>query len=700
MSVIYPASSWDKMIIASVAPFEFRVFYSTDLYKNIVGCFTEEEIAARFDADTSRSLFMKTVKAYAFIMQRLYGVQFNFDTSMLFNIPDSNTGLQRYYKLEMDLKFLNVITVGDKPDLSEDEIKELVSQPTNLKLWMKKLPPEKFEFRGFSTVNAVDVTTQEVLSQLKHDLLESESIRSPERFSEIERKLQSYFGSKYIKIGLASAPGTSNVLDRGRSIGHSFILNEDCQFNCNSLSDSIYEQMFIKRKPIVIEDLESVKTNSEIEREILKQGIKNLILIPLYYNDELVGLLEIGSSRIGDLTSYHKMRAKELRGLFATAVKRSLEEIDTKVQAVIKEECTAIHPSVEWRFVKAAVNLIDNRAVEKNAEMEEIVFENVYPLYGVSDIRNSSIHRNEAIQSDLIEHLRMAQGILRSALQHRELPFLDEMNFRVSKYMKEINDGLNSGDEVTVLDFLHNDVEKVFKHLRNDLPEVGKMIEEYHSLMDPNLQSFYNKRREYESAVAKINDTISNYLDEAEEKAQEMFPHYFEKYKTDGVEHGIYIGASLTEERNFDMMYLHNLRLWQLMTVCEIARKSYELLPNLPIELETTHLILVQHTPLAIRFRQDEKKFDVDGTYNIRYEIMKKRIDKATISGTSERLTQPNKIAIVYSQAREAAEYKKYIEYLQAKGYLKGELENLDLESMQGVSGLRALRVTVDVEGV
>ena len=59
--------------------------------------------------------------------------------------------------------------------------------------------------------------------------------------------------------------------------------------------------------------------------------------------------------------------------------------------------------------------------------------------------------------------------------------------------------------------------------------------------------------------------------------------------------------------------------------------------------------------------------------------------------------TQPGKIAIVYSQTAEAAEYRDYIAYLQSLGYLHGEVESLELEELQGVSGLRALRVAVDV---
>ncbi len=102
--------------------------------------------------------------------------------------------------------------------------------------------------------------------------------------------------------------------------------------------------------------------------------------------------------------------------------------------------------------------------------------------------------------------------------------------------------------------------------------------------------------------------------------------------------------------------------------------------------------------PIAIRFRFDEKRFDIDGAYNMHYEIVKKRIDKALVKGSDERLTQPGTIAIVYSQPREAQEYRDYIAYLQAAGELTEEVEALVLEDLPGAQGLQALRVTVAMQ--
>ena len=107
-------------------------------------------------------------------------------------------------------------------------------------------------------------------------------------------------------------------------------------------------------------------------------------------------------------------------------------------------------------------------------------------------------------------------------------------------------------------------------------------------------------------------------------------------------------------------------------------------------------LILVHSTPLTIKFRMDEKRFDVDGAYNIRYEILKKRIDKAHIKNTNQRLTIPGKIAIVYSQDDEAEEYMKYIKHLQSKNFIKKGVESVEIEDLQGSTGLKALRIAVN----
>ena len=236
-------------------------------------------------------------------------------------------------------------------------------------------------------------------------------------------------------------------------------------------------------------------------------------------------------------------------------------------------------------------------------------------------------------------------------------------------------------------------MEPLFEHLASFGPAVRERMEAYRAALDPRLGTIYRQRRDYEESVTLINEAISAYLDAEQEMAQAMFPHYFEKQRTDGVDYSIYVGAALVEDGAFDELYLRNLRLWQLMVACGIARRTEALRPRLPMPLETTHLILAHHAPLSIRFRFDEKRFDVDGAYNVRYEVIKKRIDKAVVRGPGERVTQPGQIAIVYSQPAEAAGVPRIPRVPGPPATSPARSRSSELEELQGVHGLRALRV-------
>ena len=134
------------------------------------------------------------------------------------------------------------------------------------------------------------------------------------------------------------------------------------------------------------------------------------------------------------------------------------------------------------------------------------------------------------------------------------------------------------------------------------------------------------------------------------------------------------------------------------MVACGIAWHVENLRTAGNVSLDATHLILVNRSPVSIRFRFDEKRFDVDGAYDIAHEIIRSRIDKATVKGGIERLTQPGRIAIVYSRPDELQEMSRHINFLQHRGFLNDDVESLELNDLPGVQGLKALRVGVNLE--
>jgi hypothetical protein len=451
-----------------------------------------------------------------------------------------------------------------------------------------------------------------------------------------------------------------------------------------------------KRQPYVTQEVHesSAATNPLVQR-LVKHNLKSYIAMPLIYDNELIGVLELGSETARVLNPITVHRLDEVVSLFTTALKRSKDEFETQLEAVIQQKCTAIHPTVSWRFFEAAENFLEAQRFFQNSAMEDIVFPQVYPLYGQQDIQGSSTERNLSIQADLIEQLTLANNVLETAVEKYSLPIYKELQFRIAQFIRKLQEGISAGDETVVLEFLKSEIYPAFSYVRTQGSDMHESLNAYESQLDPALGMVYKRRKQYEQSVKSINEKIAEHFEKTQKAAQGMFPHYCEKYKTDGVEHNIYIGQSLVNNKTFNMLHLQNLRLWQLLTMCEIENLVHRLKPQLQTKLEICSLVLMQGNSLSIRFRMDEKKFDVDGAYNVRYEIVKKRIDKALIKGTSERLTRPGKLAIVYSQDKEAKDCVHNLEYLQSIRYIGSNIEWLNLEDLQGITGLKALRCEI-----
>jgi len=698
MTAVFPPAYLNTSLTAITIPLDFKAIYSTDGFRKL---FCDEDGNFVHDLSISQELFDagKIVSLYAGILKMAYGINMTVVFPLIKTIIDKETGLERYYKMNLDDRFIDVKITGELPPINKEQITLLAENMFNFELWQELIPPSLFEFEGFLVVNMFEVTDQEALSMLKFDLLDKNILSSARGFETLQKRVRTMFRNPKLRLGIATFSDDSTKIFRaGNDSAQSFIVNEECQKECSDYDSSIYYKAVETGEPQIIFDLSMFPKCTKVEKEIIKMGIINILVAPLIYEGKTIGIVELGSSGAGDLNAINAMKLMDVLPLFSLALKRSLEDRENMIQAIIKEKCTAVHPSVEWRFRKAAINLLEKEKSDSFANMEEIVFRDVYPLYALSDIRNSSNIRNKAIQQDLKDNLELAKSIVSAASEVKPMPEFQHLIYKIDRRLSALSTGLNTGDEAGIVSFLKREIEPLFENIAGYGKKVKKAIDIYSASIDPGLGVLYSKRKEYEQSVKMLNENISSIVDKEEEYAQKIFPHYFEKYKTDGVEYTMYIGDSISENERFDKVYLRNLRLWQFILMCKVAAKSEKIGSILKIPLELAHLILVQNTPLSIRFHLDQKKFDVDGTYNVHYEIMKKRIDKAEIRGKEERLTQPGKIAIVYTQPSEAQEYMQYIEYLQAGGFLKKGVEEMELEDLQGVYGLKALRVTVDTE--
>ncbi len=705
MSALFAPAFWEQEYGAALFPFQLRAFYATPPFRrSLMNADGTLQGRANFLQERSVGKTLAAARvllAYELILERAYGIDLGGEVPVIFTTTDSATGLDQHFRLQFDWRFVEVELVGPKPPFSDAVRYRLQTGLVDTDLLLELLPPERFLLRGFMIVKAVDFTDQEVLSSLKRDLIDKDSIVSRPHFEGLQAKLRTFFRRPELRLGLAAVEGDRVlVLNEASSHEEACIFADSAHHATSEFTGSLYERAVVQNRPVVVDDLLTYADRTPIEEEMIRNRIRNFVCAPLHYQDKVIGTLELVSARAGDLNASHLPKLQEVLPLFSMAVQRSVEELNSRIQTVIKEQCTAIHPTVEWRFRRAVLNSFERQRGTGSAvtELEPIVFEGVYPLYGLADIRGSSTQRAQAIQADLLTQLRLAKTVIQAASEARPLPALDELAYRIDNRTAQVERGLSSSDEIGIIAFLRAEVESLLDHLEEFGLGVRERIAAYRGGLDARLGAVYHRRRLFEQSVTALAESVASYLDLEQQAAQRMFPHYFEKQKTDGVDYQMYVGASLLEDGRVDPLCLKNLRLWQLIVTCGIAGRAHRLRDRLPIPLETTHLILVQHAPLSIRFRFDEKRFDVDGAYDIRYEIVKKRIDKAVVEGTTERVTQPGKVAIVYSQPGEALEYRAYIDYLQDRGYLAGSVEHIQLGELQGVQGLQALRVQVALD--
>jgi len=695
MSAEIPPAAWDQAYGAAMVPFQLRGFYATPRMRRDM-MDANGRIKGRLNVDDKLVSALRRGYAYMLILSRVYGVDVELDYTPILTVPDPATGLDRHFRLIFDSQFVNVEVVGERPSLPDDVRQRLQATLLEPGALERVLPPDRFVLRGVTFLKAIDVTDQEVLSGLKRDLIDRESIVSPTRFAELQTRLRTLLRRPELRLGVAAIDRDRVlILNYGAKIEHACIFADSIHHKIEEFAGTVYQRAVLSGQPLIVDDLTRLPTRTLIEDQLVSSGLRTFLVAPLRYQDRIIGTLELGSPRPDDLDLSHLPKLSEVLPLFSMAVQRSMEELNARIQTQIKERFTAIHPVVEWRFRKAVLDGLERAGDPAAAELEPIVFSEVYPLYALSDIRGSSTQRARAIQSDLLSQLRLAGEVMEAAYEARRLPALDQLRYRIDQHAEQIRDHLAAGDEVGVVTFLRAEVEPLLDRLATFGESVNTRVTAYRGALDTKLGTVYRQRKIFEDSVTRLNETISAYLELEEQAAQSIFPHYFEKQKTDGVDHQVYVGGSLVEDGGFDPLYLKSLRLWQLMVVCGIAARADRLSAALPLPLQATHLVLVQHAPLSIRFRFDEKRFDVDGAYDIRYEIVKKRIDKALIRGTGERVTQPGKIAIVYGQSAEGQEYRGYLEYLRHLGYIADEVEELELDDLPGVHGLRALRVTV-----
>lgn len=636
---------------------------------------------------------------YAFILKRLYNFEIPTQKDIYYEELRVDTGLLGYYHININTDFIEVSVEGKLPELNFREIHEKLTDDVGYEALETVLPLNMFRFRGISVISVVDVTAAQTVENLNKVRLTRKPGDDAQTYQLIIKSLKSLVKSNRIEFDLFPFVRVNDKPVFGYVNGGTGILFS--VWGESNMTQEIFQQQV---------QAYSANPNSFFSRDILNEnvekyvflkrfiemGVRSLALIPVYYDHTAVGVLGIhtweGSLFDESILAYMEPAMQPIARLLQIYI----DEFNMEVENIIKEKFTSIQPAVQWKFNEVAWHYLHNKKKNLPERTETIHFNDVYPLYGAIDIRNSTVERNIASTADLNYHLNLLSETLETLKPLHYSSLMEEMIFNCKKWQTALaQEHWNTTDENNLNNFLKENIGAYFRHLAEQDEPTRNIVNAYLELSNTLDSVVHRNRHALEVSMQMINNAVNNYFEAEKDKLQLPYPCYFEKFRTDGIEYDIYIGQSIAPEKPFNHFHLKNLRLWQLSSMAAIARLTHSLLPGMPTPLHTTQLIFVHNQTIDISFRADERKFDVEGAYNIRYQMIKKRIDKVAIRNTNERLTQPDKLALIYFNRKDLEDYLPFIEYLQESGVLHAELEELELEDVQGLSGLKALRVGI-----
>lgn len=692
LSDLFPTALTKNEIKAVTIPFHNITFNYSERFQHILNNagLDFDMIIRDFDDDNFY------IMSCCLILNVYYGYRFDSTKPFFYDIPDED-GIMKHYRILYNGDFLEVFKTDKSIDISKEDLAILIDNFHDIELWKSKFPPKSWILRGFGIMSLFDATVENAVSNLKTTLLTNK--RDGESISDsFVTIFKSIFRIPDLRIGYTAVNEEANkfVISPFAKNVQSFILADMEECGCGDMvcNDS-FEELIKDRKYISISDVEKfgIETGeTRFSEMLLKQNIRSAIFAPVIKNEKLLGIVEVVSPRIQELNSINANKMDVVMPYLTDTVERYYSDVQNMIDAMIQNEYTTIHPSVYWKFRdEALLHINDNR----ETVFHEIIFGNVYPLYGQIDIKGSSDMRNETTKEDIVLQVNLLLEIFETILKEKPLPIFEQKIFELNDLIGTIESRIKADSEQLVLNYIKSDINPILQKYKSDSEAINKLIESYFDKLDANAGTVYESRKKFDASISVINKKMADILDKKQAEAQAQYPHYYERFKTDGVEHNLYIGNSITNQPEFDLLYLYNLRLWQLQVMCDMENQYHAFKTTLPHQMEVASLLLVFNHPITIRFRMDEKRFDVDGSYNARYEVVKKRIDKAFIKGTKDRITQKDKITIVYTQQNEENEYKRYISFLQHKNRLGSEIEYFEVEDLQGVSGLKGIRVSV-----
>lgn len=659
------------------------------------------------DSDTE-SLYRDS---YTEILERCYGIQIKDSQApqTILQFVDDSTSVKRYYRAIRRNNFADILACNKQPELRQEWVDYAIGAIGSINDLEKPIEFDQFKVRGFFLLSIIEDTEQVALQELRDTVAKMHTYDVSDAIPAIKNASLSLLGNDNLDIGFLPFMKVNDryvyhdiyakislVFSRLRKHMSQEELAETFEFVTN-MSDQMPNIVSSVNSDVFCLEPDCVK-DERIRKILVDENLKTLVFVPIRYQDRLLGVIELGSIFENQVDSRILKKIERASLYYRELFYYKISALEEMVKDFIMQRYTSIQSSVLWKFNEEAWNAIK----ELKSEQQKITkvtptirFDNLYPFYGAIDYRNSSVKQLQAIQSDYLLQLDYLKTILQDDILLED-PTINEFVRLIEAWEERIDADLDVEEEYELRHFLEDNALSFLGQLHEKGILDNDVYKAYVADARSKTGTFHLSHNDYEASLQSLNTLLKQELNKSQNNLIQVVPHYFEKFQTDGLEFSIYAGKSIEPNKVFPSNAVDIIAAWQIDTMLKMAKSADRYKGRLSIPLETTQLILIHENMVDISYRIDEKHFDVEGSYSIRYEVVKKRIDKVRLFNSNERLTQPGTIAIAYAHISSCKPYIDRIYDLIEEGELMPDIEYLDLEQLKGVGKLKAIRVKIN----
>ena len=144
MSLVFPTVFWDSEPYGAVVPFSIKPFFASPRFQQL---FLNEDgsLKGRVNLSDENLVRGRVIKAYLMILRKYYGIDQQVDYPLVRIVKDPETGLDRYFRINLDYTFQEAHALKKVRPLTQEERDLVLERITDPEILKEIIPPQDFE---------------------------------------------------------------------------------------------------------------------------------------------------------------------------------------------------------------------------------------------------------------------------------------------------------------------------------------------------------------------------------------------------------------------------------------------------------------------------------------------------------------------------------------------------------------------------